>query len=364
MPKKLKGAICGYGFIASQGHAPFYLNEMSLQAGDVAIVAGCDVSPERREKFQKDFTHARAYESASDLLENEKDLDFIDIATPPKFHAPIAHLALDHGIHVLCEKPLCFSAKEALGLVTHARQVRRVVYPCHNYKFAPVIQKMSSQVRQNELGKIQGVTLQTFRHTHAKGVPEWRPHWRREISLSGGGIAMDHGSHSFYLLFDWMRSYPSSLTATATRTILHGTEWDKTEDTVTCSLLFPDRRAATIYLSWASGMRKVIYALMGSCASLVVEDDRLSVIREKKDQGFDCVSEDFHSLWMDASHSHWFSPLWHNFARSIHHMDYVSQETFDAVVTMHLIESVYQSAETGVSICLPDWEEMRARLKG
>ena len=59
------------------------------------------------------------------------------------------------------------------------------------------------------------MTLQTFRNTHAKGVSEWRPNWRRERKYSGGGIAMDHGSHTFYLAFEWLKSYPTSISARA-----------------------------------------------------------------------------------------------------------------------------------------------------
>jgi len=77
------------------------------------------------------------------------------------------------------------------------------------------------------------VTMQTFRNTHAKGVNEWRPDWRRERALSGGGIAMDHGSHTFYLAFDWMRPYPTSITAHASTANGHDTE-----DVFGCTLTF------------------------------------------------------------------------------------------------------------------------------
>lgn len=61
------------------------------------------------------------------------------------------------------------------------------------------MQVISEAIRSGKLGDITAVTLQTFRNTHAKGVQEWKTDWRREQKYSGGGIAMDHGSHTFIL---------------------------------------------------------------------------------------------------------------------------------------------------------------------
>ena len=90
-----------------------------------------------------------------------------------------------------------------------------MIYPCHNYKHAPVIKAVRGVIEAGRIGKVHLVTLQTFRNTHAKGVTGWRTDWRRERRYSGGGIAMDHGSHTFYLAFEWLRAYPTAITARA-----------------------------------------------------------------------------------------------------------------------------------------------------
>ena len=97
-------------------------------------------------------------------------------------------------------------------MLRHATRAERVIYPCHNYKHAPVIKAVRSVIESGRIGKVHLVTLQTFRDTHAKGVPGWRTDWRRERRYSGGGIAMDHGSHTFYLAFEWLRAYPTAIT--------------------------------------------------------------------------------------------------------------------------------------------------------
>src|ERR1700694_335063 len=99
----LRGAVVGYGFIASRGHLPAYL-ERAKRQGDVEITAAADVCPARRERAQRELPGVRLYSSYQALLRAEADdLDFVDICTPPSAHLDIAQAALERGLHVLCE---------------------------------------------------------------------------------------------------------------------------------------------------------------------------------------------------------------------------------------------------------------------
>src|SRR5690606_4546101 len=120
-----------------------------------------------------------------------------------------------------------------------------------------VVKLIEDTIKSGKIGDVTSVTLQTFRNTHAKGVPEWKTDWRRERKFSGGGIAMDHGSHSFYLTFSWLASLPVSLTA---KTLNLSQKWD-TEDNLSAVLTFPGNRHAHATLSWTAGMRKVVYTV-------------------------------------------------------------------------------------------------------
>ena len=133
---KLKGAIIGYGFISSHGHVPSYVNRFQ-QLDDVAIIAVADICEDRRLLAKKAIPSARIYENYLDLLKHEsRNLDFVDISTPPSVHAEIAHAALNAGLHVLCEKPLTTNLKDARELLEHATKAERVLFPAHNYKHA------------------------------------------------------------------------------------------------------------------------------------------------------------------------------------------------------------------------------------
>ena len=261
----------------------------------------------------------------------------------------MAETALSHGLHVLCEKPLAVSANEATSMASRAEAEKRVLFPCHNYLHAPVIEEVRSIVRKDVIGPVRLATLQTFRTTHARGTPEWRPDWRREREFAGGGIAMDHGSHTFYLAFEWMRSYPTSVTAKA------GTI--DTEDNFSCTLTFPTG-IVTAHLTWTSGARKVLYTLHGPRGAITVDDDVVSVHRVVGATGASselAYTREVSSRWMDASHREWFGRLFQDFRRAIREGDYVSDQTIDAIQCVQTISAAYQSAARGsAEVAIPD----------
>jgi predicted dehydrogenase len=333
----LKGAIAGFGFISGKGHHPAY-----LQRSDVEIVAIADICPARLEAARAVAPRARLYPDARALLASETQLDFIDVATPPDAHAEISLRALERGVHVLCEKPLTASMTEALSLVEAARKHRRVVFPAHNYKHAPVVKFAQQIIHSGRIGPVRAVTLNTFRTTHAKGVAEWKTDWRRDKKISGGGIAMDHGSHSFYLTFSWLNAFPTHVTA---KTLTLDRQWD-TEDNLNAVLTFPNGFAHT-FLTWTAGVRKVVYSLQGSDGALVIDDDDWELTTGKA-SGKPAVEKGvIESDWMDASHTRWFNSMFDQFKAAMRAGDFVNRELREAVACVQIIETCYRSSAEG-----------------
>jgi predicted dehydrogenase len=341
--RKLRGAIVGYGFIAERGHAPAY-RALSDEGSPLSIAAVVDTCAARRERARLDMPKARIYASVDELFEKEKKtIDFVDVTTPPSEHAAIAIAALERGLHVVCEKPMATTVSDARAMIDAARANRRVLFPCHNYKHAPVIKAVRNVIDSGEIGDVRLVTLETFRNTHAKGVKEWRPDWRREKRWSGGGIAMDHGSHTFYLAFDWLGDYPTAITA---KTSTVGAGFD-TEDNFSCTLTFP-RGTASATLTWTAGFRKVIYTIHGERGAIRVEDDDVEVtVGHSRDDGtiaWDVRRQAISSSWMDASHVHWFESMLKDFAGDVATRTYVGRGAIDSLRCVELITSAYASA--------------------
>jgi predicted dehydrogenase len=338
---KLRGALVGFGFIGEGGHFPGYRDGRTPFQIDAIV----DISPARRALACAMAPGVRVYEDHRQMLAAEKGrLDFVDIATPPCDHAAIAHDALDAGLHILVEKPITTTLNEAEELLRHARAAGRVVFPCHNYKHAPVVREVRRALDEDRIGDVHLVTLQTFRPTHAKGVRDWRPDWRRDRATSGGGIAMDHGSHTLYLTFDWLGAYPDSVTAFSSTT-----PGATTEDNFSCSLRFPNGAIATAYLTWTAGMRRVIYTLHGSRGALRVEDDDIETVlrvhgeKEPPTGLWSSTHANASSSWMDASHVGWFRSVLDLFASAIERGDHVPEDMVDALHCIATIEGGYRS---------------------
>jgi predicted dehydrogenase len=330
-----------------RGHAAGY-RERTRASGDVEIVAVADVSPERRELARRHFPGIRVYADHRALLAAEQgQLDFLDVATPPSDHAEVAHAALERDLHVLCEKPLATTIDEARGMLRHAADAERVLFPCHNYKHAPVIKTVRRVLDSGRIGRVHLVTLQTFRNTHAKGVSEWRADWRRERRYSGGGIAMDHGSHTFYLAFEWLKAYPTAISARAATLGAFGSD---TEDDFTCSLKFPTG-VASAHLSWNAGVRKVLYTVHGERGAVRVEDDAVEVATQVAgaDGQHNSIAwqfdrESVSSDWMDSSHVTWFNSLFDEFKGAIARGEWVGEQAREAFLCVQLISTAYASA--------------------
>lgn len=351
MQKKLKGALIGYGFIGGKGHAPAYRERQ-----DVEMVAFADICEGRRVLIPEAFPQAKVYSDYLSLLNaHSAELDFIDICTPPVYHAEIALAAFERGVHVLCEKPITVSTQEAEIVMKAAKKHERVFFPCHNYKHAPVVKAIRRAIDDGKIGKPHTLTLSTFRNTHAKGVTEWNTHWRREKKYSGGGIAMDHGSHTFYLTFDWLKEYPTHVTAKMiNKSAQDGSSWD-TEDNFSITLTFPSGWATT-FLTWTAGVRKVIYSVQGTTGAVRVEDDDIEVATMQKTSGPDVAQgavtwnmdrSSIASNWMDASHVSWFNSLFDQFKNAIEKREYVSKEALEAYRCIQIIETAYRSAQEG-----------------
>jgi predicted dehydrogenase len=356
--RALRGAIIGYGFISENGHVPAYAMAGSSQF-EIAAVADCCAA--RRERAHAALPHARIYESHEALLERERGrIDFVDVTTPPRDHARVAKAALAEGLHVLCEKPLATTGEDARSMARRALEARRVLFPCHNYKHAPVVKAVREALNAGLVGPVRLVTLQTFRNTHAKGVEEWRKNWRREKHVSGGGIAMDHGSHTFYLAFDWIGEFPTAITAKMSA--LGGFD---TEDNFACAMTFPSA-TATAHLSWTAGVRKVIYTIHGERGAVRVEDDDVEVAVMSSDATdssrwgrnpsgraadhpphWQLKKKRVASEWMDASHVGWFRSMLGQFAEAVATGDFVSGETEASVRCVELITTAYASALDG-----------------
>ncbi len=138
-------------------------------------------------------------EGATDWREvvRRKDIDLVDVCTPGDSHAEIAIAAARAGKHVLCEKPLANSLKDAERMLAAVEQAGVAHMICHNYRRAPAVMLARQLIREGALGEI--------RHYRGTYLQDWMSdpaapfNWRLDRTKAGSGALGDIASHSIDL---------------------------------------------------------------------------------------------------------------------------------------------------------------------
>lgn len=116
------------------------------------VTTVCDASPARLEAIGRTWGHLKQVTSVDQLL--EQNVQAVAIATPVSTHYPIAAQCLEAGLHVLIEKPLAATTREARALIALAEKHQRVLMVDHTYLFSNAVRRVKDLVQQGELGDL------------------------------------------------------------------------------------------------------------------------------------------------------------------------------------------------------------------
>jgi len=131
--------------------------------GQIELVAGAfssDPKNSRTTGEQLFLNPRRVYASYAEMARREAALpeseriDFVSIVTPNFLHAPAATTFLKAGFHVICDKPMTLTLKEAKALRDTVRRTGKVFALTHNYTGYPMVKQARELVRSGKLGKI------------------------------------------------------------------------------------------------------------------------------------------------------------------------------------------------------------------
>ncbi len=159
------------------------------------IIAVCD-KDEELAKSRAEPYNAKYYTDCDELIK-DKDVQAVDVMLPHKLHYPIAKKALLAGKHVLVEKPMSMKYKEAIDLIQTAESIGVKLAVAENTRYVQLYQQALSVLQENRLGKIW--LVRTFIAGSEVARYSDKKSWVGK-KRSGGGIIIDAGVHSFYLL--------------------------------------------------------------------------------------------------------------------------------------------------------------------
>jgi predicted dehydrogenase len=167
------------------------------------VAAVCDLNAERAAETAKRFNIPVAYGSVTDLLAQEK-LDAVSIVANDSAHRDLCLLAIKHGLHVMCEKPLATNLKDAGEMARAARKKKIITAVNFVYRNAAGTQQAAELARTGKLGRIihvEGSYLQSW--LSSKSLGDWRttPAWLWRLSTKHGSLGTlgDIGVHLYDL---------------------------------------------------------------------------------------------------------------------------------------------------------------------
>ncbi|OCP38718.1 Gfo/Idh/MocA family protein [Ensifer sp. LC163] len=181
----------------------------ALRDNTFELVAGAfDIDAERGRAFGLDLglDAARSYADYATMFSAETKrpdgIEAVSIATPNNTHFAICKAALEHDLHVVCEKPLCFTVAEAQELKALSEARGRIVGVTYGYAGHQMIEQARAMVRHGDLGEIRIVNLQFAHGFHSAAVEEQNPstRWRVDPRFAGPSYVLgDVGTHPLYL---------------------------------------------------------------------------------------------------------------------------------------------------------------------
>lgn len=147
MRKKLKGVAIGAGYFSR------FQYEAWTRIPEVEITALSNRNSERAKAIMDAYGVKKTYTDYKEMVLKEKP-DFIDIITPPETHREMCNFAADQGVHIICQKPLAPTYKEAKEIVDYANSkgVRLVVH--ENFRFQPWHREIKKIIDNDEIGNL------------------------------------------------------------------------------------------------------------------------------------------------------------------------------------------------------------------
>jgi UDP-N-acetyl-2-amino-2-deoxyglucuronate dehydrogenase len=186
---KIKFALLGCGNIG-QRHA-------AQMARTGLLTAVCDVKTARASELSEKY-NTKAITDIEVLL--QQDFDVAAVCTPNGLHAQHTIKLLNAGKHVLCEKPLCITAKDGQAMIAAATQANKKLFIVKQNRYNPPVVAVKELIRENALGKVNSFQVNCFWNRPADYYNQ--SDWRGTKNLDGG-ILYTQFSHFIDLLY-WL----------------------------------------------------------------------------------------------------------------------------------------------------------------
>ena len=176
--------------------------------GEMDLVAGAFSSDPQKSAEQGDalgLAPDRVYGSYQEMAEaeaalpEEERIHFVSIVTPNFLHYDVARTFIEHGFHVVCDKPMTTSLDDAEALCRLVDDAGVVFALTHNYTGYPLVKQARAMVQNGAIGTLRKVVAaypQGWLSEAIEDEGQKQASWRTDPALAGAGALGDIGTHA------------------------------------------------------------------------------------------------------------------------------------------------------------------------
>ncbi|MBS4199225.1 Gfo/Idh/MocA family oxidoreductase [Bacillus sp. FJAT-49732] len=308
------------------------------------LTAVSDLSVERMEEAKKYYQTVSSgqeypikfYKNYQKMLEDD-DIDAVIIASFTGLHAQMANAALEASKHVILEKPMALSIKEANELILLSQKQNKELMVCHQLRFMPIMQRIKKMIDDGKLGKLfLGVcSIRINRSPEYYSLASWRGKWE-----SDGGMLINQGIHVIDLL-QWF--FGDAVTVYG-ETMQYLSQLKETEDAAVGVISFCNQAKGIIEANIVTQPNNLGYSLsiFGEKGTICIEGQSLNQISRWYIEGEEVNKEELNQLINDKNEEIY---LYENFLEAVDSDNkHVLIDGKEGKKALELIFALYQSS--------------------
>lgn len=243
--QRVKIGMVGAGWWPNTMHMPALATCRQAE-----VVAVCDLIPERAEALAKQYHVPHVFTDYRELLAAGL-CDALVVAVSNDAHYPIVMDALDHGLHMICEKPLALNLGQAAEMALKAREKGVITTVPFTYRHMPTTRYLKQLIGEGFLGRPYHLQM---RYYAAFARESGQYLWRFNRKLAGSGALGDIGSHFLYVaewLYGEVEAVCAQLSALVQRapTDPQGLPYEQADDTAMVMLRFKNGAQGMVHAS-------------------------------------------------------------------------------------------------------------------
>lgn len=242
--KTIKVGVIGYGYWGPNLARNFF------DLPSVELIAIADLKDERLQRAKSLYPEVHMTTEYTDLF--NMGLDAIVVSVPPVFHYQIAKDCLEHGLHVLVEKPITQNSRHAEELIQLAEARDLILMVGHTFIYNSAVVALKKYIESGELGEIYYIDTARLN----LGL------FQRESN-----VLWDLAPHDISILLYLMDQNPASVSAQGVACV-----FENVYDVAYLNLIFPNQVPAHIHVSWLDPCKVRRITVVGSKKMIVFND--------------------------------------------------------------------------------------------